>query len=404
MPLDRILFYVDQVVSALQCAHQQTPPIVHRDIKPENMLLRTPDHLLLSDFGIAFVNNTVTLAHPSTARGVVGTAAYIAPERLAGQTKRASDQYSLAVVIYEWICGFRPFQGSDEELCYQHIKVPPPPLHGLSPELAPAIEAVLFRALAKKPGERYPDMRAFSLALASAARSVQPASLEGPVSPHIIATDPDSATECQARQAPVQVGHVPIYPPDPPALAGSQHPGQGRLPMTFVPTGSVGVPLQRKERSPMAFIPASPMGQQTLAKPFPNKGQPSIRSRDAFWDFSAHYASAPRSRLFRLGGSALNILAVCASAWLSGNIWLLPCGFIYTLLFLALCVRAVNEMLAIGCGIFVALYWGWSGWLLASSLAAHWSFAPVSMGIGGGAFFFIFSTYFHVQYVLRKNT
>jgi serine/threonine-protein kinase len=405
MPLDRVLFYVEQVTRALQCAHQQTPPIVHRDIKPENMLLRTPDHLLLSDFGIAFVNNTVTLPHTPTGHDIVGTAAYIAPERLGGQTKRASDQYSLAVVIYEWICGFRPFQGSDEELCYQHIKTPPPPLHGLPPEIAPAIEAVLLRALAKKPGERYPDIRAFADALASAARSAQPVASPGvSVSPHISSSAPADTTERQSRQAPAQANHVPTILPDPPARAGAQRPGQGRPPLTFVPTTSPGAPFQRKERTPMAFVPASPMGQQAPAKPYPNTGQPSARSRDDFWDFSAQYTTAPASRLFRLGGSALNILVVCAGAWLSGNIWFLPCGFIYTLLFLALCIRAVNEVLAIACAIFVALYWGWSGWLFASSLAAHWHLATVSTGIGGGAFFFIFSTYFHVQYVLKKNT
>lgn len=413
MPLERTLFYVDQVARALQCAHQQTPPIVHRDIKPENMLLRTPDHLLLSDFGIAFVNHTVTLPHSFTGRSVVGTAAYIAPERLSGQTKRASDQYSLAVVIYEWICGFRPFQGSDEEMCYQHIKAPPPPLQGLPPEIAPAIEAVLFRALAKKPGERYPTIRAFSDALASAARPGQPvASIHAPdplqlpgvpVSPQTISTGSDDTTERQARQALVQIDPVPMHPVDPPALAGSQRLGQGRPPMAFVPTASLGVPLQRKERSPMACVPA-PGREQALAQPFLNKGRPSARRRNDFWDFSTHYASTPRSRLFRLGGSALNMLVVCAVAWLNRNPWFLLCGFMYTWLFLALCVRAVNEMLAIGCGIFVALYWGWSGWLLAASFAAYWHFDTLSIGIGGGTVFFIFSTYFHVQYVLRKNT
>ncbi|HEY1353327.1 MAG TPA: protein kinase [Ktedonobacteraceae bacterium] len=405
MPLDRVLFYVDQVARALHCAHQQTPPIVHRDIKPENMLLRTPDHLLLSDFGIAFVNNTVTLPHTFTGRGVVGTAAYIAPERLGGQTKRASDQYSLAVVIYEWICGFRPFQGSDGELCYQHIKTPPPPLHGLPPEIAPAIEAVLWRALAKKPGERYPDIRAFSEALASAARSARPVASAGVSLPsHTSVSDPADTTERQARQAPGPANYVPTQLPDSPALAGPRHPGQSRPPMAFVPTATPGAPWQRKERAPMAAIPAAPMGPQIPAKPFPARDQSSARSRDDFWDFSAQYATDPASRLFRLGGSALNLLAVCAGAWLSGNIWLLPCGFISTFLFLALCVRAVNEVLAISCGIVVALYWGWSGWLFASSLAAHWHLASVSMGIGGAVFFFALSAYFHVQYVLRKNT
>lgn len=405
MPLDRVLFYVAQVAKALQCAHQQTPPVVHRDIKPENMLLRTPDHLLLSDFGIAFVNNTVTLPHTFTGRGIVGTAAYIAPERLAGQTKRASDQYSLAVVIYEWICGFRPFQGSDEELCYQHIKMSPPHLQGLPPSVAPAIEAVLFRALAKKPGERYPDIRAFADALANAALSAQPVASPGLSFPsHISASDSTDATARPAQQASVQKPQVAIYPPDPPALAGTQRPGPGRPPMAFVPTGSLGVPFPPLQRSPMAYVPASPTGQPVAAKSSPNKGQLATRSWNDFWDFSNHYATAPGSRLFRLGGSTLNMLAVGATAWLSGALWLFPCGFLYTFLFLALCVRAVNEWLAMSCGTFVALYWGWLGWLCASSLTAHWPVDTFITGIIGAAIFFILSTYFHVQYVLKKNT
>jgi len=117
MPLERIVFYTNQVAEALQCAHDQNPPIVHLDIKPENMLLRSHDHLLLSDFGIAITGNTNSLAIPAKEKEILGTVTYMAPERLSKRTRRGSDQYALAVVVYEWLCGSPPFDGIDRESC-----------------------------------------------------------------------------------------------------------------------------------------------------------------------------------------------------------------------------------------------------------------------------------------------
>src|SRR5690349_12125959 len=82
-PLERIAFYVNQVAHALQCAHDQNPPVVHRDIKPENMLLRSRDHVLLSDFGIATTGMTSAQVLP-----ILGTAAYIAPEHIERLSSR----------------------------------------------------------------------------------------------------------------------------------------------------------------------------------------------------------------------------------------------------------------------------------------------------------------------------
>ncbi len=107
VPLKKIALYVKQVADALQYAHDFDPVVVHRDVKPENMLIRKPDEVVLSDFGIAVAGlNTGNLGQQiqqiqqiAMQQGdltVAGTAAYIAPERLQGHTQRASDQYSLA--------------------------------------------------------------------------------------------------------------------------------------------------------------------------------------------------------------------------------------------------------------------------------------------------------------------
>ncbi len=105
LPFTTIIAYVQQLAAALQCAHNEM--LVHRDIKPENILLGRQNELLLSDFGIA------TLPHSGRSRSleqVAGTAVYMAPEQLQGKPRRTSDQYSLGIIVYEWLCGNVPFQ------------------------------------------------------------------------------------------------------------------------------------------------------------------------------------------------------------------------------------------------------------------------------------------------------
>src|SRR6266700_2661841 len=104
-----IVTYVKQIASALQYAHDQR--LIHRDIKPENMLLRENNNILLADFGIALIAQSTYQSH----KGVVGTAAYMSPEQIRGKPYLASDQYSLGVVVYEWLSGSKPFQGSFTE-------------------------------------------------------------------------------------------------------------------------------------------------------------------------------------------------------------------------------------------------------------------------------------------------
>jgi eukaryotic-like serine/threonine-protein kinase len=98
LPPEKIAMYADQVGEALQYAHDNR--IVHRDVKPENMLLGRDGSILLSDFGIAVTaHDTDTLTKQNDA----GTARYMAPESIHGRAQPASDQYALAVVVYEWL-------------------------------------------------------------------------------------------------------------------------------------------------------------------------------------------------------------------------------------------------------------------------------------------------------------
>lgn len=168
LPLDLIVSYVKQVTEALQYAHEKK--LIHRDIKPENLLLGETHQVLLSDFGIALVAQST---HYQNTQEVIGTAAYMAPEQLRGKPRRASDQYALGVVVYEWICGDRPFHGSFTEIYSQHMFISPPPLHEKMPEIPAAVEEVVLTALAKDPEQRFARIQDFANALEQAYQSVQ---------------------------------------------------------------------------------------------------------------------------------------------------------------------------------------------------------------------------------------
>ena len=161
LPPEVILPYVKQLASALQYIHDHE--LIHRDVKPMNILLGNNDGILLGDFGMAIAANRV-----GEDLSFGGTGAYAAPEQFLGQPCFASDQYALAVVVYEWLTGSLPFSGSLTELVGQHLSVPPPSLREKVPTIAPAVERVVFKALAKDPKQRFPDVQGFAKAFEEA--------------------------------------------------------------------------------------------------------------------------------------------------------------------------------------------------------------------------------------------
>ena len=165
VPLPQIVSLVKQVAAALQYAHEQK--FIHRDVKPENMLVGRHEEVLLSDFGLA------ALAHSSaslSAQEAVGTLPYMAPEQIEGHPRAASDQYALGVVVYEWLCGSRPFEGSLTEMMVQHLSMPPPPLHEKVATIPPELEQVVLRALAKAPKDRFASVQDFAIGLEQASQ------------------------------------------------------------------------------------------------------------------------------------------------------------------------------------------------------------------------------------------
>ncbi len=215
LPLPLILSYVQQVANALQYAHERK--LIHRDVKPDNMLLREDGSVVLSDFGI------VTIAHSTSSRSIeamAGTAAYMAPEQMQGEPRPASDQYALAVTIYEWITGRPPFQGTALEVAMQHAMKPPPSLVEQVPTLPQAVEQVVMTALAKDPKERFGNVRAFAIALEQASQSY----------PEMIVLPSQSPLSIAAPA----LSHEVITPPGQPLMEIATPPGQPSLPSAQV--------------------------------------------------------------------------------------------------------------------------------------------------------------------------
>src|SRR5947199_6308073 len=171
LPLPTVVKYVKQVADALQYAHDEK--LIHRDIKPENMLIGRRGAILLSDFGIALVAQS---SRYQSTKEMAGTMAYMAPEQINGKPRPASDQYALGIVIYEWLSGERPFQGSFVEIATQHLMTPPAPLHGKVAGISPAVEEVVFTALAKDPQRRFDSVHAFAAAFEQACQTPYSAS------------------------------------------------------------------------------------------------------------------------------------------------------------------------------------------------------------------------------------
>jgi serine/threonine protein kinase len=159
LPLEEAIRIAIAVANALDYAHQRG--MVHRDIKPANIIFTQEGQIILSDFGIARMIDTSTL----TASGaMVGTPAYMAPEQGMGHVgDERADVYSLGAVLYQLLTGALPFD-ADTPLgtVLKHINSPLTPPTEIVPSLPPNIEAVVVRALAKDPDNRYQTAKEFA--------------------------------------------------------------------------------------------------------------------------------------------------------------------------------------------------------------------------------------------------
>jgi len=204
-----------QLCRALARAHQQR--IVHRDIKPANILLSNDGRVKVGDFGVARLAEGSTEGAAAT---IVGTPKYMSPEQGRGRpTTPATDVYSVGIVLYEMLAGEPPFTGgSVVELALSHVQEAPPPL---SDELPGSLVAIVARAIAKAPADRFADAAQMADALLEARRdakdrSRRPAMARGRSRAHVPATsDPVAASYSTAtallepRPAPPRARSLP---------------------------------------------------------------------------------------------------------------------------------------------------------------------------------------------------
>jgi beta-lactam-binding protein with PASTA domain len=152
---------VIQVLRAAKFAHKRG--IIHRDLKPHNVILDEEGRAKVTDFGIARAG-----ASDMTLTGsIMGTAQYLSPEQAQGQTvSETSDLYAVGIVLYELLTAAVPFDGETAvSIALKQVSAQPPPPSLLNPAVSPELDAVVARALAKDPGERFADAAEFILAL-----------------------------------------------------------------------------------------------------------------------------------------------------------------------------------------------------------------------------------------------
>jgi serine/threonine protein kinase len=189
MPFAEIIQIMRQVADALDFAHRQN--IIHRDIKPSNIMIEEGrDRVVLMDFGLVLQADT-----DNTMGTAFGTPRYISPEQALSsqQAVPQSDQYSLAIIVYEMLVGITPFDDdSAMSLALSHITNPPPNPQEIRPDLSDAVADVILRALEKSPDARYPSVTEFIETLAHAmALSPEPTQTRSEGSSVLKATVPD---------------------------------------------------------------------------------------------------------------------------------------------------------------------------------------------------------------------
>ena len=157
--------YMAGVCDAVDYAHQRG--MIHRDIKPANLMLTTTGQVILMDFGIAKI---VGGTRQTATGAVVGTAMYMSPEQIKGdQPDRRTDVYSLGVTLFEMVSGRPPFDAqSAMTLMMMHINDPVPNIKSLNPDVPDALVAVINKALAKDPNDRYQTAAQMAAALRNA--------------------------------------------------------------------------------------------------------------------------------------------------------------------------------------------------------------------------------------------
>ena len=195
MPLDEALDITAQVAAALSAAHARG--VVHRDVKPGNIMLVADGHAKIMDFGIARMKSSDVRTQSGT---MMGSPKYMSPEQVGGHpVDHRSDVFSLGVLLYEMLSGRPAFAAENlGALLNAIMRSAPAPLTELRPEVPPAVEQVIARAMQKNPNERYQDAAEMARdlaqcrAVAGRARGLAATHSQSPVDPYASTLASDS--------------------------------------------------------------------------------------------------------------------------------------------------------------------------------------------------------------------
>ncbi|WP_245663152.1 serine/threonine-protein kinase [Nocardia inohanensis] len=309
LPPLRAAQIITETAKALDYAHARG--VLHRDVKPANILLARSsnragaggERVYLTDFGIARLRDDT--GHLTQTGTVTATLAYASPEQLTGATMDGrSDQYALACTLFQLLTGAVPFEGTSPAAVIRgHLQQPPPPATPLRPELPRPIDAVLGRALAKRPQDRFRSCVEFAAAVERALAAPRPPTPAHPqpviprpptpIRPQPIVQQPrppvgpvgQSGPAPQprplAQPGPMPVGQGPQLGPNPQVSQGqpigpnpqvSQGQPIGQIPpLGLNPQASQGHPLN--PNSPMGAVPGVSSGRAPQVGPVPHAGQ-----------------------------------------------------------------------------------------------------------------------------------
>jgi CHASE2 domain-containing sensor protein/predicted Ser/Thr protein kinase len=310
LPLKTVLEYLATVADALDYAHTQG--IVHRDIKPANIMRLEDGSIRVTDFGIARIT-----ASSKTATGtVMGTPSYMSPEQIAGKkVDGRSDLFSLGIVLYEFVCGEKPFKGGEGigTLLFQIANDPEPDPMQIEPNTPAAVAAIMHKALLKDPNQRYAsgaemaqDLRAALAAFDTP--NAEPAAVgadavpevEGTSTPdevvddlRMVTTSPDLTAEAQeavavepalteepgvdAAPLPEAVAEETVAPPEPVTsepMAGLDIGEKSSKPLPMLDPGDLGTPVEPAAEEPLV----APMETEPVV---PSMGVDSLTTETA---------------------------------------------------------------------------------------------------------------------------
>lgn len=297
LPLADTVRLMGEILAALGYAHGRG--VVHRDVKPANVLLTAEGHAKLGDFGIARLENSA-MTQLGT---MMGTPHYMAPEQFRSEVVDArADLWAAGVLLYQLLTGEKPFSGGFTAMMHKALNTEPPAPSQLSVTAPPALDAVVARALAKRPDQRWPDANAFAEAIRQAAAAPSAAPAPWPASAEAAQLAARAAAPRRPRRPALALAGLgvlalcggvaflllrgaPELPPPPPAPlallpAPSPSLAPSPVPSLAAPPAPAAPPLlapPTTARQPAADPPAAATSPPATSPPAPSPPAPSLR-------------------------------------------------------------------------------------------------------------------------------